>query len=89
MENVIISIEKGLDDYKKALEKEGFEVHYSGDNDHEANVAIMCGIDEEYEEIDSNQCRVKGEGCMLVLDVSDISIEETIKLIETRKCNCN
>jgi hypothetical protein len=66
MKDPIISIQKGLDDYKEALEAEGFEVHYSGYDDSKAN----------------------GDSCMLVLDVSNMSVEEVIKIVKTKECNC-
>ena len=88
MKNPIISIQKGLDEYKAALEAEGYEVHYSGYDDSKANVTIISGIDEAYEEIEPCECHPDGDSCMLVLDVSNMSIEEVLKTVKTKECNC-
>jgi hypothetical protein len=88
MKNPIISIQKGLDEYKAALEAEGYAVHYSGYDDSKANVTIISGIDEAYEEIEPSECHPDGDSCLLVLDVSNMSIEEVLKTVKTKECNC-
>ena len=88
MKNPIISIQRGLNEYKEALEAEGYEVHVSGSEDAKANVALISGIDEAYEGIEPNECRPNTDACMLVLDVSNMSIEEVLKTIKTKECNC-
>lgn len=88
MKNPIISIQKGLENYKEALLEEGYEVHYSGYDDGEANVTIISGVDEAWEEIEPSECHPNGDKCMLVLDVTNMSVEDVLKTIKTKECNC-
>jgi len=88
MKDPIISIQKGLDEYKEALEAEGFEVHYSGYEDSKANVTLISGIDEAWEEIEPSECHPNGDYCMLVLDVSNMSVEEVVETVKSKECNC-
>ena len=88
MKNPIISIQRGLNEYKEALEAEGYEVHDSGSEDAKANVALISGIDQAYEGIESHECHPTTVACMMVLDVSNMSIEEVLKILKTKDCNC-
>lgn len=88
MKNAIISIQRGLDEYKVALEEAGYEVYYSGHDNNKANVAIMSDIDVEYEEMNSGDCRRSGEKCKLVLDVTSMTPDEVVRYIKHKNCNC-
>jgi len=89
MKNAIISIQRGLDEYKEALEKAGFTVHYTGHDKNTATVAVISHIDQEYEEINSGECRKSGEKCKLVLDVTDMTPIEAVRYIRLKICSCD
>jgi len=88
MKNPIIAIQKGLDEYKEAFEAEGYEVHYSGYDDSKANVTIISGVNKAYEEINSSECHPTSDACMLVLDISDMTVDEALKTVKNKICNC-
>jgi hypothetical protein len=86
MKNAIISIQRGLDNYKEALEKAGYEVYYSGHDNNKATVAIISDIDVEYEDMNSGDCRPSGDTCKLVLDVTSMSPDEVVRYINNKEC---
>lgn len=72
-----IAIQKGLDDVKELLISEGYEVTNYGHNDSDANVTIITGVDEAYEEIQPAQYH----GKMLVIDATNTTTEDIMKRI--------
>ena len=72
-----ISIQSGLKDVKDILVNEGYEVVDYGHNDSDANVVIVTGIDEAYEEIQPAEYH----GKTFVIDGTNSSTEEILKRV--------
>jgi len=72
-----IAIQRGLEEVKDILIKEGFQVTPYGKDDFDADVTIITGVEEAYEEIQPAQYH----GKMLVIDATNTSTEDIIKRV--------
>ncbi len=88
MKKYKISIQKGIPDIEKALREAGHEVVYYGDHDMDADVTIICDVDEAYEEIEPVQCHIgkDEEHGMLVIDATNMTPEQVLKHVENNSC---
>lgn len=77
-----VAIEKNLLEYKKALEEEKYTVFELGTEPKDTSIVIVSSIDQYQEGTENCQCH----GKTLVVDVSEISVDEMIKLIEKKEC---
>lgn len=83
-----ISIQPGLPEIEKRLREEGFDVVRFGENDMDAGVSVICGVDEAYEEIQPSECRFAGDGehDMLVINASNMTPDQVVQLIRKNPC---
>lgn len=81
MKNVKVAIQSGLDGVKDMLKSEGFDVYNYGEAGLDADVTIVTGIDEAYEEIQPAQYHANGKKQMLVIDGTNTSCEEILKRV--------
>lgn len=79
MKNVKIAIQSGLNEVKSVLIDEGFQVYDYGTAGLDADVTIVTGIDEAYEEIEPVQYHKNGDKDMLVIDATNASPETVLK----------
>lgn len=83
-----ISIQAGLPEIEQRLRDEGYEVVHFGENDLDAGVSILCGVDEAYEEIQPSECRFSGDDAhdMLVINATNMSPDDVLNLIRKNPC---
>lgn len=81
MKNIKVAVQRGLEDVKIALEKEGFSVFNYGEAGLDADVTIVTGVDEAYQEIQPAQYHSNGKKAMLVIDGTNTSTEEILKRV--------
>ncbi|MBN2794044.1 MAG: YkuS family protein [Clostridia bacterium] len=81
MKNIKIAIQKGLDEVKQVLINEGFDVHDYDSPGLDADVTIVTGIDEAYEEIEPVQFHKNGDRNMLVIDATNVTPETVLKRV--------
>lgn len=77
-----ISIQPGMTDLENTLKKEGYNVVRYGDNDMDAQVAIINDVDMAYEEIEPVQCH----GKMLVINADNMSPDKVLEAIRKGPC---
>ncbi|MDK2918687.1 MAG: hypothetical protein PWQ37_1420 [Candidatus Petromonas sp.] len=58
------------------------------DYDGDADITIISGIDSEYEEIETTQCRVCGpnDKQMLLIDATRLTPEKVLEYVKTIRC---
>ncbi len=81
MKNYKIAVQSGLSEVEAALKKEGFDVYKYGTAGFDADVTVITGIDEAYEEIQPAQYHANGKKKMLVVDATNSSTEVILKRI--------
>jgi maleate cis-trans isomerase len=81
MKNVKIAIQSGLNEVKETLINEGFDVRDYGTAGLDADVTIITGIDEAYEEIEPAQYHSNGKKKMLVIDATNTPTDEILNRI--------
>lgn len=81
MKNYKIAVQAGLNEVEDALKKEGFDVHKYGTAGLDADITIVTGIDEAYEEIQPVQYHANGKKQMLVIDGTNVSTETILKRV--------
>lgn len=81
MKNIKIAIQNGLGDIFKTLQAEGFDVYQYGHEGLDADVTIITGIDEAYQEIQPAEYHANGKKAMLVVDATNRSHSEILKQI--------
>lgn len=88
MKKYKISIQKGLTEIEDLLKREGHEVVYMGENDLNADITVMNGVDTVYEEIENAQCMYNGneEHQMLVINATNLSPEKVLDMIRNNHC---
>jgi len=81
MKNYKIAVQSGLSEVEEALKNEGFNVYPYGEAGLDADVTIITGVDEAYEEIQPAQYHANGKKPMLVIDGTNSSTEVILKRI--------
>ncbi len=81
MKNFKIAIQAGLNEVEEVLIKEGFDVHKYGTAGLDADITIITGIDEAYEEIQPEEYHKNGKKEMLIIDATNTSPEEVLKKV--------
>ncbi len=77
-----ISIQSGMAELENLLKQEGYDVVKYGDNDLDAQVAIINDVDMAYEEIEPVQCH----GKMLVISANTLSPDKVLEAIKRGPC---
>lgn len=77
-----ISIQTGMTELENLLKKEGYNVVKYGDNDLDAQVAIINDVDMAYEEIEPVQCH----GRTLVINADSLAPEKILEAIKRGPC---
>ncbi len=77
-----ISIQSGMTELENLLKQEGYDVVKYGDNDLDAQVAIINDVDMAYEEIEPVQCH----GKMLVISANTLSPDKVLEAIKRGPC---
>ncbi len=83
MKDYKIAVQRGLEEVEAALKQEGFDVHKYGTAGLDADVTIITGIDEAYEEIQPAQYHANGKKKMLVIDGTNSTTDEIMKRVHT------
>ena len=81
MKNYKIAVQAGLPEVETALKNEGFDVYKYGEAGLDADVTVITGIDEAYEEIQPAQYHANGKKKMLVVDATNTTTEVVMKRI--------
>jgi cephalosporin hydroxylase len=81
MNTVKIAIQRGLEEVKKVLITEGFDVRDYESAGLDADVTIITGVDEAYEEIQPAEYHSNGKKNMLVIDATNSTPEEILKRV--------
>lgn len=81
MNKIKIAIQNGLNDVRTKLVDEGFEVFDYGTAGLDADVTIVTGIDEAYEEIQPVQYHSNGKKNMLVIDATNVTPEKILERV--------
>lgn len=81
MKNIKIAIQKGLNEVKETLINEGFQVFDYETAGLDADVTIITGIDEAYEEIEPVQYHKNGDKNMLIIDATNASPETVLNRV--------
>lgn len=81
MKNYKIAVQSGLSEVEEALRNEGFDVYRYGSAGLDADVTIITGIDEAYEEIQPAQYHANGKKKMLVIDGTNSTTETILKRV--------
>lgn len=68
MKNIKIAIQDGLPEVKEALTTEGYEVYRYGEAGLDADITIITGVDDVYEEIQPSEYHQNGKKEMLIID---------------------
>ncbi len=77
-----ISIQPGMTELENKLKQEGYNVVEYGNNDMDAQVAIINDVDMAYEEIEPVQCH----GKMLVINADNMSPDKVLAAIRKGPC---
>ncbi len=77
-----ISIQPGMTELENKLIQEGYNVVKYGNNDMDAQVAIINDVDMAYEEIEPVQCH----GKMLVINADNMSPDSVLAAIRKGPC---
>lgn len=77
-----ISIQSGLAEIEGLLKQEGYEVVRYGDNDIDAQVAIITDVDMAYEEIEPVQCH----GKTLVINADNMTPQKVLEAVRKGSC---
>lgn len=81
MKKYKIAIQNGLPEVETALKNEGYDVYKFGTAGLDADVTIITGIDEAYEEIQPAQYHANGKKEMLVVDATNTTTEVVLNRI--------
>jgi len=76
-----IEVQSGLEDVMNTLSAEGYEVYKYGQAGLDADITIVTGIDEAYEEIQPAQFHSNGRKKMLVIDATNRTKEDILKRV--------
>lgn len=76
-----VEIQSGLIEVENRLRQEGFDVYKYGQAGLDADITVVTGIDEAYEEIQPAQYHCNGRKKMLVVDATNTSPNEIMKRI--------
>ncbi len=78
MNKIKIEVQNGLEDIMTSLTNEGFEVYRYGEAGLDADITIITGVDEAYEEIEPAQFHANGKKKMLVIDATNRTTEDVL-----------
>ncbi len=81
MKNLKIAVQSGLGEVEAALKQEGFDVYKYGTAGLDADVTIITGIDEAYEEIQPAEYHANGKKKMLVIDGTNSTTDVILKRV--------
>ena len=90
MKNYKIAIQGGLNDIETALKNEGYTVVPYLESGLKADICIISGVDSEYEEIETAQCRLRGTGeddQVLLINASGLSPAKVIEYVKNNNCS--
>ena len=76
-----IAIQSGLNEVETVLRNEGYDVYKYGHAGLDADITIITGIDEAYEEIQPDQYRSNGKKSMLVIDATNSKTEDILERV--------
>lgn len=71
MKGIKVEIQSGLNEVMTLLQSEGFDVYPFGKAGLDADVTIVTGIDDAYEEIQPAEFHCNGSKKMLVIDATN------------------
>lgn len=81
MKKIKVAVQNGLAEVEARLSQEGFDVYKYGKAGLDADITIITGIDEAYEEIQPVQCHSNGKKSMLVVDATNATTNEIMKRV--------
>jgi len=81
MKKLKVEVQNGLSHVETALRNEGFDVYKYGKAGLDADITIITGIDEAYEEIQPAQYHCNGRKKMLVIDATNSTTNEVLKRV--------
>lgn len=81
MKNIKVEVQSGLDEVMHTLMAEGFEVYPYGKAGLDADITIVTGIDDAYEEIQPAEYHCNGKKKMLVVDATNKTTNTILKHI--------
>lgn len=76
-----VEVQNGLSEVENMLRQEGFDVYKYGNAGLDADITVITGIDEAYEEIQPAQYHSNGKKRMLVVDATNSTPNEILKRI--------
>lgn len=76
-----VEVQSGLGELEVALKAEGYDVYKYGQAGLDADITVITGIDEAYEEIQPAQYHANGKKSMLVVDATNSTTDEVLKRI--------
>lgn len=76
-----IAIQSGLNEVENVLKNEGFDVYPYGKAGLDADITIITGVDEAYEEIQPAQYHANGKKQMLVIDATNTTPEKVLERV--------
>lgn len=76
-----VEIQNGLNEVENMLKQEGFDVYKYGHAGLDADITVITGIDEAYEEIEPAQYHCNGKKRMLVVNATNATPNEIMKRI--------
>ncbi|MBN2795686.1 MAG: YkuS family protein [Clostridia bacterium] len=81
MKGIKVEVQNGLNEVMSLLESEGFDVFSYGKAGLDADVTIITGIDDAYEEIQPAEYHCNGNKRMLVIDATNKKSNEILNQI--------
>lgn len=88
MKKYRIAVQQGLSEIANLLWDKGYDVVPFETSKDDIDVTVISGVDSEYEEIETAQCRVwNSKGKMLVINATKLSPEKVLEYIENIKCS--
>lgn len=89
MDNLKVSVQRGLNDITDLLIQNGYDVCQMGACSSDVDITIINVSDFEYEGISGTACRINGEDKRTLLINSAIySPHEILDIIKNKTCNC-
>lgn len=88
MKTYTIAVQDGLESIKSLLQEKGHTIVPYAQVGHNADIAVVSGIDSAYEEIETAQCMIKDpEGHeMLLINATGLTPEQVLGHVERNQC---
>lgn len=87
MKKIKVEVQNGLSQVEVALKDQGFDVYKYGTAGLNADITIITGIDEAYEEIEPSQYHCNGKKKMLVIDATNATTNDVLKRVHRYSSN--